>query len=89
MSRHRRSTACWVRLLDQVGGMCVYGCGRPADHLDHILPYSQGGSGALVNRAPICRPCGESKGDMTVWEWVLVRAAELAAGCEPAGRVSE
>ncbi|MCM3884112.1 HNH endonuclease [Frankia sp. R82] len=65
--------------------MCVYCTLRPADHLDHIVPCSRGGSGALVNLAPACRPCGQSKGDLTVVEWMAVRAAETAAGRDPAG----
>lgn len=60
--------------------MCVYGCGRRADHFDHIFPFSRGGSGALVNMAPACKTCGDSKGDLTVIEWMAVRAAEAAAG---------
>lgn len=83
MSRGRRPTATSRRQYEQVGGRCVYGCGRAADHLHHVLPRSRGGTDALANRVPLCRPCGESQGSMTVVEWVLALAAELAAGCQP------
>lgn len=79
--RRRRSPECRERLFAQAGGMCVYGCGRPADHLDHIHPISRGGSNAIINMAAACTPCGQSKGDLTVMEWLLVLAAEIAAGC--------
>lgn len=77
-----RSAETRERLIDQVGGMCVY-CGvRPADHLDHMIPRSRPhGTNALVNLAPCCTLCGQDKGDLTIAEWISVRVAELAAGC--------
>lgn len=77
-----RSAGCRERLTAQVGGMCVYCGARPADHLDHMIPRSRPhGTDALVNLAPCCAPCGQSKGDLTIAEWIAVRVAELAAGC--------
>lgn len=78
-----RPAATRDRLIEQVDGMCVYGCGRPADHLDHIRPRARGGRNSLANLAPCCITCGTSKGAMTVVEWVLEMAARIAAGETP------
>lgn len=70
-----RSAECRQRLTAQVGGLCVYCATEPADHLDHMVPKSRGGTGALVNLAPCCTPCGQDKGDRTIAEWIAARVA--------------
>ena len=73
-----RSTECRERLAEQVGGLCVYCSLRPVDHLDHMVPKSRGGTGALVNLAPCCTKCGQDKGDRTIAEWIAARTAGTA-----------
>ncbi|WP_307874335.1 hypothetical protein [Frankia sp. AgW1.1] len=41
------------------------------------MPRARGGSNALSNLTPCCTPCGQSKGDLTIADWVAVRAAEM------------
>ena len=36
-------------------------CGGPATEVDHIVPLRAGGSHALANLQPLCKPCHSSK----------------------------
>ncbi|MDP9346364.1 MAG: HNH endonuclease [Actinomycetota bacterium] len=45
-----------------IGRPCAF-CGRPAAHLDHITPISQGGTDAPSNLQALCAECNLSKGD--------------------------
>lgn len=47
---------------------CVY-CGQPAEHVDHVVPKSLGGSFGEGNLAPACGPCNRAKGTMFVIEF--------------------
>lgn len=39
---------------------CAY-CGKPGDHLDHIVPLARGGEGDWTNLTSACRQCNQSK----------------------------
>jgi hypothetical protein len=58
--------------LVDFGGMCAYGCGRPAAQWDHLIPWSLGGSFAMPgNAVPACRPCNQAKSaDPDPWKWI-------------------
>ena len=43
---------------------CVY-CGKPAAHMDHVIPKSQGGTDGDANLVPACAKCNLSKGART------------------------
>ncbi|MFG3200349.1 HNH endonuclease [Streptomyces sp. NPDC048208] len=47
---------------------CAY-CGNRAEHLDHIVPLSRGGTDTESNILPACAPCNLSKGAKTLEEW--------------------
>lgn len=52
-------------------GACAY-CGRKEGpfEIDHIMPWSRGGSDSRENLTLACRPCNRSKRDMTPEEWL-------------------
>jgi hypothetical protein len=52
------------------GHQCVY-CGNCVGpfHLDHVFPFSRGGSDTADNLAVSCQTCNLSKGDKTLEEW--------------------
>ena len=43
------------------GGMCAYCCVRPFEHIDHVIPISEGGSNWPANLRPACASCNLSK----------------------------
>jgi hypothetical protein len=50
-----------------------FGCGSEDDlHIDHVLPQSRGGTAAFRNLQPLCRICGELKGDSEPEELTVV-----------------
>jgi 5-methylcytosine-specific restriction endonuclease McrA len=53
----------WWRLhrFAEFGGLCAYGCGRPATDLDHVLAVSLGGRSMPSNLMPACKSCNSSK----------------------------
>jgi heme exporter protein D len=64
------------------GGQCEYTgalltrCRRPAEHADHLVPWSRGGATSLANCAAACAPCNLSKGAKVLPAWrvrMLVR----------------
>lgn len=59
------SAAEWRALCDQYDHRCL-ACGRPEPEIqltvDHVLPIYRGGSGAIDNIQPLCKPCNSSKG---------------------------
>jgi 5-methylcytosine-specific restriction endonuclease McrA len=62
--RHRRHIADSVRLAvyERDGFACLH-CGATESlSLDHIHPYSLGGSDDASNLQTLCRPCNSSKG---------------------------
>ena len=49
---------------------CV-SCGATESiEVDHIKPYSKGGTNGQSNLQPLCRPCNRSKGTKTMKEWM-------------------
>lgn len=62
----------WALLRAQVfatkGCACHY-CGKPASHVDHVVPKSKGGADALDNLVPACARCNLTKARRTVTEW--------------------
>jgi 5-methylcytosine-specific restriction endonuclease McrA len=54
---------------ERFDGLCAYGCGRPADTVDHIWPVSRGGKSAPGNLAPACRSCNSSKNNSDPAPW--------------------
>lgn len=60
------------------GSACVY-CGRPSDHLDHLVPWSRGGRTVLSNCRPACTPCGSAKSDRDPREWLGDRCPHALA----------
>lgn len=86
----------WWRLdvVDEFQGLCAYGCGRPADTLDHIWPYARGGKSQPGNLAPSCKPCNSSKRDRdpALWvergcaafpaQWLHLMELAFAVGCD-------
>lgn len=63
-------------LFETFGGTCGYCLTAPADHLDHLVPRAAGGTNSRFNLVPACTPCGQSKANRSVTDWV----AALAAG---------
>ena len=47
---------------------CIY-CGEKAEHVDHVVPLSRGGSHSLGNLAPSCQICNLRKNKKFVIEW--------------------
>jgi hypothetical protein len=58
--------------LADFGGLCAYGCGRPASQWDHLIPWSQGGSFEMPgNAVPACRTCNQAKSaSADPWPWI-------------------
>lgn len=51
---------------------CVY-CGDKATEVDHIVPFSKGGSHDWENRAPTCLPCNRAKNEKSLLSFLLKR----------------
>lgn len=57
-----------VALWARYGGLCAY-CGEQAEHADHVMPLSKGGSDDIENIAPACIACNLSKKDKAPDLW--------------------
>lgn len=63
----------------RAGGRCeqtvwwVLRCRRPAQHGDHWLPWSKGGSTTMENYAALCAPCNLRKSAHTPSWWATHR----------------
>jgi 5-methylcytosine-specific restriction endonuclease McrA len=57
------------RLLQELGGQCVY-CGKPATDKDHIFPRARGGPDVWHNLVAVCTACNDEKGDRTPFQWL-------------------
>ena len=51
-----------------LGQPCAY-CGKPAQHLDHVIPLSRGGSHSIGNLIQACASCNTSKNNKFIMEW--------------------
>lgn len=49
--------------------LCAYCENRTAEHLDHFIPKSKGGTSARGNLVPSCARCNMQKRDKMPWEW--------------------
>ncbi|MDR7257809.1 hypothetical protein J2X47_001989 [Sphingomonas sp. BE270] len=58
------------RIIERDGEICAY-CARRADPLeiDHIHPFSRGGTDDDENLTVACRTCNQAKGALTLGEW--------------------
>jgi hypothetical protein len=70
-SAQRRLLAKWTHRA----APCYYGCGRPGDTVDHLIPLVRGGTNHEGNLVPCCRQCNSSKQDKMPIEFRLNRPA--------------
>lgn len=52
------------------GDQCAYGCGSPAEVIDHVWPVAQGGKSTPGNLVPACADCNGKKSDKNPTPWV-------------------
>jgi 5-methylcytosine-specific restriction endonuclease McrA len=61
--------------FELAGGRCEYTgflltrCRRPAEHADHLYPWSKGGATSLANCCAACQHCNLSKGAKILPAW--------------------
>ncbi|WP_284677328.1 HNH endonuclease [Streptomyces sp. Tu10] len=72
MARRRRRfrTWEWLCVLEANEGCCVY-CGARSQTMDHVIPFSAGGTDHLSNLVPACYDCNRRKSDRTPVEWFV------------------
>ena len=58
----------WQAKLEEFEGRCAY-CPGEAEHIDHIVPVSKGGTSFIWNLIPACASCNLSKRDRSLEEW--------------------
>lgn len=62
----------YIRLLKATTcAYCSVGISLTTMAIDHIVPWSRGGSASIGNLAASCRPCNQSKSDLLLIEWRL------------------
>ena len=68
----------WARIRERVlkrdARECAY-CGGVADQVDHIVPWSKGGTDHLDNLVAACRTCNRAKSDREVGTGAFWRAS--------------
>ena len=73
----RREWTAYLATFERPAGMpyhirCFY-CWQPVHRsrieADHFIPVTRGGSNALSNMVPACRPCNRGKLNATGFEW--------------------
>jgi len=70
MSQVTGETAEYVKILRR--DPCVY-CGAPSEHIDHIIPFADGGPTDWTNLAPTCASCNLRKSRKSVLHFMLSR----------------
>ena len=81
--RHETNSPSWwkglrCKILGRDKWTCQY-CGAPAEHVDHIIPRSKGGSDDASNLVAACARCNLSKGARTPQEAGMeLRNAQMA-----------
>lgn len=70
MSMVTGETRVYVKILR--GDPCVY-CGDPCEHIDHIIPFIDGGPTDCTNLAPACASCNHQKSDTDLLTFMLKR----------------
>lgn len=68
MSQVTNETAEYVKIIRK--DPCVY-CGNPCEHIDHIIPFADGGPTDWSNLAPTCASCNLRKNRKSVLEFML------------------
>jgi 5-methylcytosine-specific restriction endonuclease McrA len=56
--------------FEEFGGLCAYGCGRPAETLDHVWPVALRGKSEPSNLVPACKTCNSSKSNRGPSPWL-------------------
>jgi len=51
-------------------GLCAYGCGSPAEVIDHVWPVVRGGKSTPGNLVPACNRCNSKKRANSPTPWV-------------------
>lgn len=56
----------WIQLCEKSNNKCLH-CGIKGDYnslsIDHIIPFSLGGSNDITNLQPLCLKCNQKKGN--------------------------
>lgn len=60
----------WKELLELFNGWCPY-CGESGKKLtvDHVIPYSKGGTNSIDNLIPCCGSCNSKKHTKDLTDW--------------------
>ncbi len=53
-------------------------CGRPAEHVDHVVPVAWGGSSDASNLRAACAKCNLAKGSRPPAGWLALRVGRAA-----------
>jgi hypothetical protein len=72
MSQVTGETAKYVKIIRL--DPCVY-CGAPCEHIDHIVPFADGGVTEWINLAPACAACNYGKSRQSLLTFLLERIA--------------
>ncbi len=72
MSQVSGETAEYVKILRR--DPCAY-CGAPCEHIDHIIPFADGGITEWINLAPACAACNHRKSRQALLTFLLGRIA--------------
>lgn len=68
MSQVTGETKEYVKIIRK--DPCVY-CGKPSEHIDHIVPFTDGGPTDWPNLAPACSNCNLRKNKKSLLEFLL------------------
>lgn len=87
-----RDIPSWFRIradiLARDSRRCFY-CGEQANSVDHLHPYSRGGTEAPSNLVAACQPCNSRKKDKTLPEYVAWLGSKNLLHLIAGGRVME